>query len=134
MWFGLGVAKKIGKDILEWFNDSDKKPTDNPVEQPKPESEVQKPDFERPKGVPENWEQSPSNKGEGMRYCDPNNPHNEVRLQKGKPEVSNPSQQKDYVRWKKDGGWLDKDGKPSTDIEDTHIPIEEFKFKLEIFK
>ena len=43
LWGGLGVAKKIGKDILEWFNDSDKKPTEKPVEQPKPESEVQKP-------------------------------------------------------------------------------------------
>ena len=111
------------------------KPTPpKPAEAPKPPAKP-KPDVsKRPEGVPKDWKTKPSDKGEGVKYRDPNTPHNEVRVQKGKPEVSNPSQQKDYVRWKKDGQWLDKDGKPSTDIEKTHIPIEEFEFKPETFK
>jgi hypothetical protein len=90
--------------------------------------------FKRPKNVPKEWKKLPSNKGEGTRYRDPKNIHNEVRVQKGKPDVSNPLQQKDYVRWKKDGKWLDKNGKISTDPEKTHIPPDEFRFLPELFK
>ena len=90
--------------------------------------------LERPKNVPKDWVEIPSNKGEGIRYRDPKNPHNEVRVQKGNPEVSNPMQKRDYVRWKKNGQWLDKYGKPSINPQKTHIPLEDFNFDPEIFK
>ncbi len=116
------------------------KPTPpKPAETPKPTGKP-KPDIsKRPEGVPKDLKQSPSNKGEGSRYRDPKNPHNEVRVQKGKPEVSNPSKQKDYVKWKRNGQWLDKDGKPipgrdARESPEAHIPIEDFKFDLKLFK
>jgi len=31
-------------------------------------------------------------------------------------------------------GWLDKNGKPSVDREETHIPFDQFIFRPEIFK
>ncbi|MBY0406768.1 MAG: hypothetical protein K2Q01_03690 [Rickettsiales bacterium] len=98
---------------------------------PKPTNE---PLFERPEGVPKEWKQMPADKQQGTKYIDPKNSHNDVRIQKGNPSSPYPLQREDYVRWKKDGRWLDKNGKPSTDPKQTHIPLEEFKFISEIFK
>ncbi len=111
------------------------KPSEKPTEKPAVEKPTEKPTFERPNGVPKDWVQKPSDKGEGTKYVDPKNIHNEVRIQKGKPEVSNPSQQQDYIKWKLDGQWLDKNGNPvSGSSPESHIPVEQFKFDLEIFK
>ncbi len=132
LWLGLGAASKIGKEILDQFTDD--KPTAPAPETPKPEVPAEKP-LEKPNGVPKNWEQSPSRNEKGVRYRDPKNLHNEVRVQKGDPKVSNPSQQRDYVKWKRDGQWLDKNGNPvSGNSPESHIPVGEFKFDLEIFK
>jgi len=58
-----------------------------------------------------------------------------VRVQKGRLESTNPGQRYDNVRWKKDGKWLDKDGKEvPKKSEESHIPIEEFKFDKEVYK
>jgi hypothetical protein len=90
--------------------------------------------FRRPRGVPKNWVRESSRKGEGVRYRDPKNVHNEVRIQKGNPQSIYPNSTKTYVRWKKDGKWLDKRGNISNNKEETHIPMNDFKFKLELFK
>jgi len=36
------------------------------------------------------------------------------------------------VRCKRNGNWLDKNGKPSADLAETHIPFDQFIFKPEI--
>ncbi|MEM7617401.1 MAG: phage minor head protein [Pseudomonadota bacterium] len=88
----------------------------------------------RPEGVPEDWVKKKSKKKDGYRYIDPNNKHNDIRVQKRNPKSDYLNSRNDYVRWKKDGRWLDKDGKPSIDEEKTHIPLDEFKFNPDIFK
>lgn len=90
--------------------------------------------FKRPKNVPENWRQAPSKKGEGTKFSDPKNAGNEVRVQKGVPNSRWENQRRDYVRWKHNKRWLDKNGKPSNDPAETHIPFDQFIFKPEIFK
>ena len=76
----------------------------------------------------------PSKKKDGTKYVDPKNKGNDLRIQKGSPNSRYFNQRKNYVRWKKNGQWLDKYGKPSNDPEKTHIPLNEFNFELEIFK
>jgi len=56
------------------------------------------------------------------------------RIQKGKPDSRWENQRRDYVRWQRNGKWLDKNGKPSDDMAETHIPFDQFIFKPEIFK
>jgi len=90
---------------------------------------------DRPKNIPKDWVKSTSNNGKGVRYRDPNNKHNEVRVQRGEPNSSQPGQRQDYVTWKRNGQWLDKNGNrvPRQSLE-SHIPIDEFKFRPELFK
>ncbi len=90
--------------------------------------------FRRPEGVPREWVRKPSRNRKGYRYKGPKNEHNDVRIQKGDPNSTNTGQRQDYIRWKKDGKWLDKDGNPSNDPRKTHIPINEFKFQPALFK
>ncbi len=86
--------------------------------------------FKRPEGVPEDWVRKSSNKGDGVKYVDPRNKHTYVRIQKGDPNSSNPLQQRDYVRWQRNGQALDKFGNVVKDGDPykIHIPLEEFKF------
>jgi SPP1 gp7 family putative phage head morphogenesis protein len=89
----------------------------------------------RPRGVPKDWKKVPSKKKEGYKYVDPKNKHNDVRVQRGNRDVSNPSQQNDYVKWKKEGKWLDKNGKVvKGESPESHIPLDEFKFDKDMFK
>jgi len=113
------------------------------IPKPKPESAkpVEKPGTskpsvnDKPKNVPKDWKQVPSKKGDGTKYVDPKNKHNDVRVQKGKPENTYPSQQKDYVTWKRNGQYMDKNGNSvPRESPEAHIPIDEFDFKPEIFK
>ncbi len=90
--------------------------------------------FKRPKNVPEHWRKAPSDKGEGVKFVDPKNINNDVRIQKGNPNSNWENQKRDYVRWKRNGRWLDRDGKPSDDLAQTHIPFDQFIFKPELFK
>ena len=108
--------------------------------QPDPDDEEPEKDpdddeiFKRPEGVPEDWIREESRKGEGIKYVDPNNEHNYVRISRGNPDSSNLGQQQDYVRWQKNGQSLDKNGRvvPSDSLE-SHIPLKDFKFDLELF-
>ncbi len=72
-----------------------------------------------------------SNKGIGTKFMDPKNPKgNNVRVQQGNPNSSNPAQQKPYVKQTKDGQVIDKNGQSvSSDSPAAHQPKDEFKFK-----
>jgi hypothetical protein len=79
--------------------------------------------FGRPAFVPANWQQKELRKGDGVKYVDPNNPHNQVILEKAKPGSSNPGQQVDYMKVLKDGQWLDANGNQvGNQTQDSHIP------------
>ncbi len=91
--------------------------------------------FQRPEGVPEEWVEEPAGKGDGVKYVDPENVHNDVRIQRGNPESDFPSQRNDYVKWKRNGQWLDKNGNPVLgDSPEAHIPFDEFNFDIELFR
>jgi hypothetical protein len=86
--------------------------------------------------VPKDWKRIPSDKGTGYKYGNPGREkYDDVRVQKGNPNSSNSAQRKDYIKWKKDGKYLDKNGNEvSGNSPEAHIPIEEFKFNGDIFK
>jgi RHS repeat-associated protein len=78
----------------------------------------------RPSFIPDNWNVTDPGRGrrEGLKFQDPNNPHNNVRIMKGDPNSSNPGQQQDYMVVRKNGATLDASGNPSNDPADYHIP------------
>jgi hypothetical protein len=64
-----------------------------------------------------------------MRYIDPRNPYNNVRVMPGDPKSPYENSRMPYVKWQKNGQHLDKNGNPvSGDSPDAHIPIDDFKF------
>jgi RHS repeat-associated protein len=85
---------------------------------------------QRPEGIPDNWIERPSNKGGGIIYQDPNNPHNSVRVMPGNPNSPNPAQQKPYVIYKHNGVTYDVNGLPlpNSSMPNAHIPYELFNF------
>ncbi|MFA6305523.1 MAG: RHS repeat-associated core domain-containing protein [Candidatus Gracilibacteria bacterium] len=84
----------------------------------------------RPEGVPKNWVEKSSKKGEGTVYQDPDNPHNSVRVMPGNPKSPNSAQQKPYVVQMKDGKAVDIEGNfVNADTAEAHIPQKDFKFK-----
>ena len=85
---------------------------------------------ERPSSVPENWIMRPSKTGGGVRFIDPNNPHNSVRVMPGDPSSSYPNSRMPYVRWMRDGQPLDANGNalPSRMSPDAHIPVQIFRY------
>lgn len=88
------------------------------------------PTFPRPKGIPEDYLVSISERGAGMRYMDPLNTGNSVRVMPGKPHSSNLSQQKPYVVQQRDGRAFDRNGNfVSPDSPEAHIPIQEFIYR-----
>ncbi len=83
--------------------------------------------FPRPKGIPENFKVTFSDRGCGMKYINPNNTGTYVRVMPGKPHSMLLYQQKPYVIQLKDGKTLDKFGNivPEKSIE-AHISLDEF--------
>ena len=75
----------------------------------------------RPSFVPKDWIEKLSKTG--VKWVDPNNPHNSVRLEPAKPGSSNPGQQVDYMVVRKDGHTVDLNGNevPTESLE-SHIP------------
>ncbi len=58
-----------------------------------------------------------------------------MKVQRAEPKSSNPGQQYDNVRWQKNGQSLDVDGNPiKINSQESHIPIERFKFNVEKMK
>jgi len=89
-------------------------------------------DPERPSQIPSKWGDGfPTKKGVGVRYVDPKNPGNRVRIDKGRPESEFPTQQVDHVVVVRGGKVIGRDGKPiqtsiREDYERSHIPLKEW--------
>jgi tetratricopeptide (TPR) repeat protein len=109
------------------------------VKQPMPESQVRElihttgiQTFPRPKGIPENYIVSVSDKGVGMKYIDPKNNHSYVRIMPGKPHSSLPHQQKPYANQRIHGKSVDKNGSTvPNDAPEAHIPLEDFVYRAD---
>jgi tetratricopeptide (TPR) repeat protein len=88
------------------------------------------PTFSRPRGIPENFRVTLSDKGAGIKYVHPDNEGIHVRVMPGKPHSSNPCQQKPYVSQVKNGQSLDKYGNiVNKKSPEAHIPIDEFVYR-----
>ena len=91
--------------------------------------------FKRPDGIPDEWISSITDKGNGIIFRPLNDPRTYVKIQKAKPNSPMLGQRYDNVRWMKDGKSLDAKGNiVIMQSEESHIPIEKFKFILEKFK
>ena len=82
--------------------------------------------------LPEGWNASPNKKGVGFRWQDPKNQGNGVRIDKGEPGISQPTQQVDHVIVRSNGQVIGRDGKPvigtiKENAEQVHIPLSEYK-------
>lgn len=81
-----------------------------------------------------NWIVQKSNKGGGIRYIDPANPHNEIRLMPGNKNSPNIKQQNPYLVIKKNGQFYNINGKVIETQKPSKSPeahIEADKIKLE---
>ncbi len=57
-----------------------------------------------------------------------------MRIMKGNPDAVSKGQRRDYVRWENDNKSMDKYGNiVNAKSRESHIPLEEFEFKLELF-
>ncbi|UKB82911.1 hypothetical protein LF887_18115 [Chryseobacterium sp. MEBOG06] len=126
----IGNAISKGWDSLTGNNKPETTSTmDKTVEQVKPESitEQVKPENSNEFTKPEGWE-TKQTKSPGVQHKDPNNPRNNVREMKGNEDSPNPLQQKDYIKYQKDGVLYDKNGQPTNGgrTPESHIPKTEF--------
>jgi RHS repeat-associated protein len=87
--------------------------------------------FRKILGIPDNWIAKASKKSGGIRYMNPNNPNDWVRIMPGNPSAPNPVQRVNYVKRSYKGSHIDKFGNklPSGKVPEAHIPLSEFKFK-----
>ena len=87
-----------------------------------------------PRGkIPDEWgDGKPARKAIGQRWVDLNNPKgNIVRIDKGNPNNSQPSQQVDHIVVIKDGNVIGRDGRPiqgsiKNNASSARIPLEEW--------
>jgi len=82
-----------------------------------------------PAGIPDTWRIRPTKTGGGVKYYDPMNKGNAVRVMQGNPGSQYPNSQSPYVRWQWNGQALDINGNvvPKTSPS-AHIPLLHFKF------
>lgn len=135
---GVGIIRSVGVRVgaailrrIERGRDTpaQPKPAEKPAE-PKPARSIE----DRPKNIPKDWVKS-STKKDGVQYTDPKDPGNYVRIERADPRSSQPGQRYDYVRWQKNGRALDKNGNAvKAKSLESHVPIEDFNFKPELFK
>ena len=94
-----------------------------------------KPIFPRPKGIPKDWIFRRTGNHNGDIYIKPGSKgETQVRLMKAKPNSPRKGQQVDYVRWEIDEKAMDKYGNfVKAASEESHIPLDEFEFKPELF-
>jgi RHS repeat-associated protein len=86
-----------------------------------------------PKGI--NWKTTPTRGQGGVRYFDPKNSGNAVRVMPGNPRSPYPNSRSPYVRWQKNGQALDVNGNiVPKNTSDAHIPLDKFQFKPELFE
>lgn len=89
-----------------------------------------------PRGIPESWRIRPTRGEGGVRYYDPNNRGNSVRVMPGDPESPFANSRRPYVRWQRNGQPLDENGNelPTKNSPDAHIPLKDFRFNPEVLK
>lgn len=88
---------------------------------PKPGTRV------RPPGVPENWRVRPSDSPGGVKYYDPRNPGNQVRVEQGNPNSPHPNSREPYVRDLRDGQYRDAQvNVVPRDDPAGHIPLDQY--------
>ena len=88
--------------------------------------------YPKPIGIPDNWKVEITKKGGGMKYINPENKHEFIRIQPGNPGSSNSVQKKPYIIHQKAGKAIDKNGNlVSRESVDAHVPLNEFRFKHE---
>ena len=91
------------------------------------------PDLPKPAGIPDNWNEQPSEKRGGKVYINPNNPNDRARVMPGAPDSPPPRQQRPYVI-DQNGGYRDLNGdlipgpNPGRKPE-AHIPLDVFRFR-----
>ena len=89
-----------------------------------------------PEGIPDGWRIRPTDTKGGVRYFNPKNPNEEVRVMQGKPGSPYPNSQAPYARQRNTAGtYLREDGTLSPlprgglRDEDAHIPLDKFKVR-----
>jgi RHS repeat-associated protein len=86
-------------------------------------------EIRRIKGIPGNWINKPSKKGEGTEFIQPGNVTTRVRIMPGNIDSPFPAQQVPYVKRQINGQFLDKYGNVvSGRTPEAHIPFDEFQF------
>ena len=84
--------------------------------------------FDRPNGVPENWEERPSKNDKGTQWVNPENKHDRVRSMPAQPDSPNPGQQKPYTERRKDGKWYDAQvNEVERKSEESHVPTDDYE-------
>ncbi len=82
--------------------------------------------------IPSNFKVQAAKKGGGIRFIDPRNTQNEIRVMKGNPNSANASQQSAYVKYRNNGTYYDVNGNPIKSAAgggrsaDAHIPIKDY--------
>ncbi len=89
---------------------------------PKPGTRV------RPEGIPENWRIGPSRSKGGIKFQDPKNPGNHVRVEQGKPNSQYPHSQGPYVRDVRNGPYRDNQSNvvPKHNASG-HAPLDQYR-------
>lgn len=89
-----------------------------------------------PEGIPGGWRISGTKTPGGVRYYDPANPGNSVRVMQGSPNSQYANSQSPYVRWQKNGQPLDVNGNKldTANTPEAHIPLDQFQFLPELFR
>jgi RHS repeat-associated protein len=82
----------------------------------------------RPLGVPSGWRIEPSNSPGGVKYFDPTNSGNQVRVEQGNPFSPYPTSRAPYVRDLRNGQYRDAQGNivPRNDPAG-HIPLLQYR-------
>ena len=85
---------------------------------------------DRPGGIQGHWIAKPTRKGGGIRYINPTNAHDQVRVMPGDRNSPHPARQRPYVKRMKDGSAYDAAG-CSVDPRsaEAHVPLRAFRFK-----
>lgn len=142
---GAGRAFGAARDAVgQVFNSQIREETDNVGQSdatsgaPVPPATADAPEWIPPEVralVPPEWgDGEPTKKGEGRRWTDPENKGNGVRIDRGNPDNSQPTQQQDHVVVNSGGKVIGRDGRPlpppgrvKDHPEQAHIPLPEYQ-------
>ena len=86
--------------------------------------------------LPSRFKLVPSNKRGGIRFIDPKNAQNEVRIMEGNPNSPHLRQQSAYLKYRHEGTYYDVNGNPIKSAmgggksELSHIPLKDFNPKV----